>query len=571
LSFRYFIIDHTQNSSVEELRDTFEGDEVILGRGGRSHIILQSRLISLEHALLEKRGSDFYIKDLGSTTGVVLNGLPVIEHKLKKGDSLQLGDLELRIEVGHDSLSIIQELKKKQITAAQKVTPALTDYLPGLPVFSALCCLVIFACFFLWPVKAKDYSLWSSGPISNKHAMFANDCAVCHSMNFGGVKDEQCTQCHSMTEHLLPDFVSHAHFGGQTAAKPHSEWPLLTSQHACVDCHSEHSGDRNLIMYHSGLCVSCHGDNSGALSDRDILKVASFDLHPQFRPSFLTESGAATNGSNFGIERISLDERNIKDLGTLKLNHAVHLKEGILGADGPVTLSCADCHNISPDGKTMLPISYEAHCASCHALSYEEDIPGALLPHTDPDSVFSFLLGTYARLELQRDFSPEELRSFGRVRPGHTPAEAVVPSHTAGKILERSRTAEWEVFERTACVLCHDISERSESDSDYTLRSNYEVLHPRIQDIWMPKAKFKHTAHITMSCVSCHHEVYESTKTSDLLLPGVETCQECHTSLSGKGQSQVVSDCIMCHSFHDKLSLEDEAHSVIKSIIFGER
>ena len=68
-------------------------------------------------------------------------------------------------------------------------------------------------------------------------------------------------------------------------------------------------------------------------------------------------------------------------------------------AGDAVQLSCASCHEFatsapadairqttarlaaSPPGAYPLPVSFERHCASCHALPYDPDQPGRSLPH----------------------------------------------------------------------------------------------------------------------------------------------------------------------------------------------
>jgi len=555
LSFLYFVIDRANDGNVEELRDTIEGNELTIGRGGRSQIILRSRLVALEHATIEKQGAGFVVRDLGSSTGVLLNGLPVNEQILKSGDRLQLGDHELRLHIDGEALSLILESDPDGKAAAPTLKLSLRENMPRMVLLAGALMALIFIYFFLFPVTSKDYHSWSSGPISNKHAMFADDCTVCHAMNFTSVSDQQCTQCHTLTEHFLPDKIA-----GR-------DMPLLASVHACIDCHREHGGDAHMTITDSRLCINCHGDNSGPLESSDLLAVASVEKHPQFRlslPSVHSESGE--------LVRVSLDQKDLlHDSATLKLNHAVHLKPGILGADGPVTLGCVDCHTLSSDGRTMQPVSYDAHCASCHTLAFNEKDIEVSIPHADADTVFSTILSAYAKFEIQREFTPEELLEFSRMRPGHRPGERHFAGHpgAAGRILERSRITERELFEKTGCQLCHQIAELSDTEGDSYFLSNYEVSDPGVPEVWMPKARFNHSVHTTVDCLSCHKDVYESTQTSDVLLPGVATCQECHSSFAKRGR--VVSECVMCHSFHDSLPVDKETHEAVRSIIFGAR
>jgi hypothetical protein len=64
---------------------------------------------------------------------------------------------------------------------------------------------------------------------------------------------------------------------------------------------------------------------------------------------------------------------------------------------------------------------------------------------------------------------------------------------------------------------------------------------------WMPHAKFDHGAHTGFTCFSCHEKALTSTETSDVLLPGIATCQTCHAP----GPDHAESRCFECHTYHD--------------------
>jgi len=64
---------------------------------------------------------------------------------------------------------------------------------------------------------------------------------------------------------------------------------------------------------------------------------------------------------------------------------------------------------------------------------------------------------------------------------------------------------------------------------------------------WMPHAKFDHAAHTGFTCVSCHPKALTSTESSDILLPGIETCKTCHVP----GPEHAESRCFECHTYHD--------------------
>src|SRR5467141_2536407 len=49
------------------------------------------------------------------------------------------------------------------------------------------------------------------------------------------------------------------------------------------------------------------------------------------------------------------------------------------------------------------------------------------------------------------------------------------------------------------------------------------------------------------TCVSCHAKALTSTESSDILLPGIETCKTCHAP----GPEYAESRCFECHTYHD--------------------
>ena len=63
----------------------------------------------------------------------------------------------------------------------------------------------------------------------------------------------------------------------------------------------------------------------------------------------------------------------------------------------------------------------------------------------------------------------------------------------------------------------------------------------------MPKGLFDHASHEAMACTDCHAAT-TSEVSSDVLLPPVENCQQCHGG--ERASARVPSTCIMCHLFH---------------------
>ena len=72
-----------------------EGDRMTVGRRPDSDVFLDDVTVSSDHALVVKRGGDFYLDDLGSLNGTYVNRRRIESHKLADGDELQIGKYKL--------------------------------------------------------------------------------------------------------------------------------------------------------------------------------------------------------------------------------------------------------------------------------------------------------------------------------------------------------------------------------------------------------------------------------------------------------------------------------------------
>jgi len=73
---------------------------ISFGREPENHIVIDSTTISRRHACLQECGSQWILKDLGSTNGCWLNGVRVLPGNLRlvrDGDVIQLSDYPVRI------------------------------------------------------------------------------------------------------------------------------------------------------------------------------------------------------------------------------------------------------------------------------------------------------------------------------------------------------------------------------------------------------------------------------------------------------------------------------------------
>ena len=72
-----------------------EGDRLTVGRRPDSDVFLDDVTVSRDHALIVRRGSDYYLDDCGSLNGTYVNRRRIDSHRLADGDELQIGKYKL--------------------------------------------------------------------------------------------------------------------------------------------------------------------------------------------------------------------------------------------------------------------------------------------------------------------------------------------------------------------------------------------------------------------------------------------------------------------------------------------
>jgi len=66
-------------------------DIVRIGRAPLNDVVIDNPVISAQHAMLQKIGDSYWLKDLNSTNGTHVNGLLVTYGELKDGDTIRFG------------------------------------------------------------------------------------------------------------------------------------------------------------------------------------------------------------------------------------------------------------------------------------------------------------------------------------------------------------------------------------------------------------------------------------------------------------------------------------------------
>lgn len=88
-----------RGDKLESVRQ-FEHSQIVIGRNADVQLQLQDDGVALLHAMIEDRGGEYYISDLGSQNGTFKNGNRILEDKISSGDDLTIGPFRVQFYVG---------------------------------------------------------------------------------------------------------------------------------------------------------------------------------------------------------------------------------------------------------------------------------------------------------------------------------------------------------------------------------------------------------------------------------------------------------------------------------------
>ena len=388
---------------------------------------------------------------------------------------------------------------------------------------------------------------WRTGALSSVHHGLEDNCEACHVEPFVAVRDETCLTCHEdIADHAAQPRQSLARgsLGGGDAAL----WQLAHAFNkpgpgACTDCHTEHEGAGRMEPTRERFCADCHGSLDARLADTALGNAGDFGKsHPQFQASLFTAAGQREP------VRVSLAD-NPRQWNGLRFPHDMHLNKrgGVarmaqrLGANegfGGASLECSDCHRPTADGVRFLPVDMENDCEACHSLVYDRvGTTFRTVRHGDVDEARADLLAL--------DRSPRRPIVSGRRRPGEYGPNlygdggryrANFGGPTSGSaLLAQAMTRDG------LCGECHIPASG---------RGALAVMPVSQQARYFMHGWFDHEDHKDEDCTSCH-AADTSDASSDLLLPRIAQCRECHEGESARA-AEVPSGCAMCHSYHPR-------------------
>jgi len=184
----------------------------------------------------------------------------------------------------------------------------------------------------------------------------------------------------------------------------------------------------------------------------------------------------------------------------------------------------------------MAPPKFAQTCIGCHPLLFDQRFKEPV-PHDKPEVVHAFM--------------EERFREYIARHPGELHEPAGTPLLPGKPILKARRLTreEWvkeqvaqaeRLLAQKTCKECHTLQ--------VTLQGKIAAVAPTaITARWLPHAVFDHDAHHLVACLACHPSAATSRETADILLPGVQVCQQCHRA----GGQFAEARCFECHTYHN--------------------
>lgn len=548
-------------------------DKVMLGSANDAHV--QLPLLELRHATLEKSKDGLLIRSI-AREGVQVNGNSVKRAVLRAGDLVELPGASLHIDDapgGFDGMVTVRRAAGHVSSlSAQKLN--LADTILAKRSFAWLGAILIVVGMFVIPLLfsgeraadapvAKLFSdqVWTSGELHAAHELVTGEnCAGCHGAPFERVQNEACVACHG----AIQDHVSSAFLAATNVSVDEADFGMNANER-CGVCHREHNEPSTIVSDADSDCVQCHAVDNGIHRDADPLAaVAGFtpDSHPSYEfmlPRFELSNFTGTGDEGWRLEAVSDTEiENSPETSQLLFPHDIHLDPGeVTDLGSGEALTCGSCHSMSVDGEHFLPVDMETHCQDCHQLDFDESDPDRSLPHARLREAVFALEG----MLLKKYFDPDdtgELFAYRKLpdrpaRPaGCTDAPEVCVERELKEIVEAQFSGE------IGCAACHSFEQQDAKD----IEDQFWVHPVKLPQDFVPDARFDHIAHQVLrdneteelligdeACETCH-AAEGSKQATDLLMPTMDTCYECHGDRSSA--AQVALACIDCHEYHPR-------------------
>lgn len=90
-----------QDGKMVAVKQFLTEEQILIGHpGGQAQLELMADDVAPIHALIERRGESFYLADLGSNSGTLLNGKKILDQRLESGDHFQVGPFRVEYFLG---------------------------------------------------------------------------------------------------------------------------------------------------------------------------------------------------------------------------------------------------------------------------------------------------------------------------------------------------------------------------------------------------------------------------------------------------------------------------------------
>jgi thioredoxin reductase/pSer/pThr/pTyr-binding forkhead associated (FHA) protein len=429
--------------AVNDVR--IESDGLTIGRLPGNELVLNHRGVDETHAGIKMIDGRYWIFNLSSNNGIILNRKLVERKEILNGDSLQIGPfllrfgiepgiLDITVEVaagwvGEDaspsaegadlpealSLEVFWDKRKREsgkITdetvlnpkGSRKLGKALACWAPTLDlqqpwrwgwfIWGGLAALL-----FGLSALAAWHGAYSPGELASPHkaTMLANhtiatraaagSCSACHSPLAS--MDNQCLSCHRVAE--FAEAISPAHAkAGMT----------------CASCHREHSGaDPRAGLMTDGVCLSCHTNNAPMKEGHRAGAVLGAP-HPVTKGYPVVDGAWKWKGLSAAVWKAKgLPESWVRRPASEQF-HAVH-RAVHMPAAGKDRMDCDVCHGAGTPKKEDRPLALLESCGACHVSSGPEAASSAGCvschpPHGSTREAEAVLSGVHGDFRLLR-------------------------------------------------------------------------------------------------------------------------------------------------------------------------
>jgi hypothetical protein len=404
------------------------------------------------------------------------------------------------------------------------------------------------------------------GPLAQAHAPWADRCDACHaphgapdSVGAGlyGARDRwrsfRCDTCHPGPPNDSKNYAPHYHLAERQYLKDDLQ------SRDCSSCHHDHKGqDVSLVRVADADCTRCHQNLSALYHTASPVGSTAPEVTAFFRghPEFRAKDHPPVRGLKFNHAlhlAVGLTESKNRDnpnaafqLGQVDPAYRERYKRYTTDDKAPLHLDCAACHE--PAGTGYKPTTFEVHCQGCHAQTISGlQSPGGVttkpfaVPHGRPAEE----LNRFVRAELLRQIEDQKgiLRAVPLPVPDRLdPPRTAVPSDLGKEADALAKLAAGLL----TCQKCH------------TTDDGGRIRPTATPAVWLPRARFDHTAHRAVRCAECHTTwaggpVVRGGRPEPVNVPGIDNCRRCHAPVmvaNGVSHGGVRHGCVDCHKYH---------------------